>query len=125
MPREIANNASDDEMAKEERDLRKIRQIYLPEIVLAYFTAVYTASKMGVANKVLESLDVLNGIVRNEELLRCITAAKRVTDLTRLMTMLSKEHLRSRHGIGHGGKGRKLKKSTGLVPEIFDVKVTS
>lgn len=93
--------------------LHHIRILYLPEMILAYISALYFASHALAKEHLLVVMDLATQVADNEDLIGCFQETKRMTDLVDAFALASKAMLALNEEKGSIGvssmKGRKGK----------------
>jgi hypothetical protein len=86
---------------KDISDYRRIRQIYLPDIILAYNGALTLASSFLGSTTLLKSLDLANIIASDTapELAQAFVDGERMDDLVSSLALSSREMLRFNQGV--------------------------
>lgn len=99
--------------------LAGIREAYLPELVLAYNSALHCAGHLISRDNFIGSLELGKSISTNDELIRCFTHAKRIRELVDSLALTSKAMLKLNEQKPHASKQRgKGPKTLG----IWDIK---
>lgn len=99
--------------------LRAIREAYLPELVLAYNSALHSAAHLISRDHLLQSLDLATNVAENEELIRCFAATSRMGELVDAFALSSKTLLRLNEQAGKGAKKRRGRRGETLG--IWDI----
>jgi len=98
---ELTHHAADDV----QEQLTKIRQAYLPEMVLGYVSALHAAGHLLSRENLLKCMDVATEIAACETLVDCFTASGRMKDLVKSFALSSKAML----VLGQTGGSKKRK----------------
>lgn len=108
------------ESATEDDQLRKIRQAYLPEIVLAYVASLHAAGYLLSRENMLQCLDVATEIAANKDLVQCFKESGRMKELVHSFALTSKAMLE----LGESNaSSRKNKNRSGRSLGIWEVHV--
>lgn len=94
----------------EDRDLSLIRQVYLPEVVLAYVSVCHFAGTFLSREHLTKALDVASLVANNEnkELREAFTSLGKMEELVKALTVVSKQLLRQNEGfVKTGGQKKK------------------
>lgn len=99
------------EVRREELDgLEKLRQAYLPEMILAYLSALHAGGEWLTREVLLDALELSNRIAGSAELTQCFTATGRMRELLEAFALCGKKLLlvneRKRRGKKAGHEKR-------------------
>lgn len=98
-----------------QEQLTKIRQAYLPEMVLGYVSALHAAGHLLSRENLLKCMDVATEIAQCETLVDCFTASGRMKDLVKSFALTSKAMLvLSQTGSSKKRKGGRAGRSLGI-----------
>lgn len=118
--RRCANFASE----SEGKELKAIREAYLPELVLAYNSALQSAAHLISREHILQSLDLATDVAANDELARCFTASGRMRELVDAFALSSKAMLKlNEQAVKVAPKKRRGRSGESL--HIWDVETIS
>ena len=98
-------------------DIARIRQLYVPEILLGWFSALHSSGCMVSRDKLLDLLDATHSIAENECLTKCFVETGRMRELVDMVALSSKTLLRLNKENGKGGKRKKDARSM----KIWDI----
>lgn len=92
---------------KEAAELTAIRRLYLPEIVLAYMSALHFAGCLVSRDRLLDLLDLTRLVSDNETLTDCFVKTGRMRELVDVVALSSKTLMRLNAEKGRGKKSNK------------------
>jgi len=105
---------------KEAEELTAIREAYLPQLILAFHSALQSAAFLISREHLLQSLDLANDVAANEELTRCFVASGRMGELVDAFALSSKAMLQLNEQPG-GSSAKKRRGRQGETLDIWDV----
>jgi nuclear pore complex protein Nup107 len=95
---------------EQERILLKIRNHYLPEIVLAFNSALYFAGKAISRNNLVKCMDLANTVATTPNLTNAFVASGRMRELVNAIALDSQGLLMANEvGLGRKGGDKKVK----------------
>ncbi|KAI9727525.1 MAG: Nucleoporin nup84 [Chrysothrix sp. TS-e1954] len=106
----------------EVEQLRRIREAYLPEVVLAYHSALVCSGFLESRTRELDALEVASQVANNQELSRCFQATGRVRELVTALALGSRALLRLNESKGTSRKkGKSMGRQRDRVLSIWNI----
>lgn len=102
----------------ESGQLCTIREAYLPEMLIAYVSALHAGGGFVSRELLLDALELAVEIARNDELVRCFVVKKRTAELADVFARVNRTLLRINEGSSHT---RARDRRTGRTMALWDV----
>ncbi len=114
------NNPADTGPGMSAEELKMIRDAYLPEMILAYNSALHCAAHLVTREHLLKSLDLATILAEKQTLIDCFTATGRVGELVDAFALTSRAVLTLNE---KSSKSSKKRTRSGRTLGIWDITV--
>ena len=109
--------------AEGDSDLVLLRQVYLPETVLAYVSTLHFAGTCVSRDYLLECMDLASVVAdKNSDIAACFAEARRMKELVEAFALCSKALAVVTSDKKNGGLSSKRLRETGWSRELWSVK---